>query len=98
VILTDGEALAGGIGIITIFLGTIKIAYNEHQNNDNKTADAVNKLTEKFDAFIPDTTKRITRVEESVKSAHHRIDEQNEKFAGYDNKIENLAKAINIKG
>ena len=72
-ILTDGEALAGGIGIITIFLGTIKIAYNEHQNNDNKTAEAVNKLSEKFDAFITDTNTRIAKVESSCGNNHDNI-------------------------
>lgn len=97
-ILTDGEALAGGIGILTIFLGTVKLAYNEHQNNDNKTAQAVNELAQKFDDFIPDTRERLAGIESSVSSAHHRINEQNEKFTSYDKRLITLEKAVGTKG
>ena len=90
--LTDWIAIISALGMILSIIvtistligrGQIKVASDVELKSDvkhireevDKTSDALNKMSEKIDGV--DT--RLVRVEESCKSAHHRIDTIDEK-------------------
>ena len=68
--IIDNEIFIGILGMVG---GALGVAFAEHKSSDNKTAKALDRLSDRIDPFITDASTRITRVEESCDTNHSNI-------------------------